>query len=575
LDPCSFSRFVSLTTIENKLEIKGEIKMFAKNFKINILSAAFSLFVIFPLFTYSQFTQWVQRYNGPGNANDYANAIAVDASGNVHITGSSYGTGGDKEDYATIKYNSQSVLLWSVRHNGAGGDHDEAVDITVDGSGNVYVTGYCSEPTGDNYITIKYNSAGVQQWYKRYTGSYGGADWARSIAVWAGNVYVTGKSQSSSTNYDYVTIKYNSAGVEQWIQRYDAPGNSYDDATSIAVDGSGNVYVTGGSVGSGTGLDYATIKYNSAGVQEWIKRYNGPGNDYDRANSMAVDGAGNVYVTGESWGGATGYDYATIKYNSTGVQQWAIRYNGPAGNFDQALSIAVDGVGNVFVTGASQGSGTFRDYATVKYSSLGFQQWASRYNGPGNSDDNATSIAVDGSGYLYVTGSSGGSGTSMDYATIKYNNVGGIQQWAARYNGPGNGQDYATSLVLDGSGSIYVTGYSQGSGSGFDYATVKYSQPVGIEGNNSEIPDKFSLEQNYPNPFNPSTTIGFSLKSEGNVSIKVYDIQGKEVANPVEEKLTAGIYEFKFDASKLSSGTYFYKMVTSDFTDIKKMVIVK
>ena len=531
----------------------------------------------------AQVTQeWVIRYNGPGNGIDNAYSMAVDGLGNVYVTGSSYGGSGNTDDYATIKFNSAGVQQWVVRYNGTGDYWDEAYSIAVDGSGNVYVAGrsWGGVYSEYNYATIKYNSAGVQQWVKKYVGlePSNHEDWARSIAVWAGNVYVTGRSRGSKTNYDFVTIKYNSAGDEVWVQSYNGPGNGFDDATSIAVDGSGNVYVTGGSEGSGTGLDYATIKYNSAGVQEWVRRYNGPGNDYDRANFMAVDGTGNVYVTGESFGSGTGYDYATIKYNSAGVQQWVPRYNGPGNNFDQALSLAVDGSGNVFVTGASQGSGTSRDYATVKYSSLGFQQWASRYNGPGNSDDNATSIAMDGLGYVYVTGSSyGGSGTSLDYATIKYNSAGGIQQWLQRYNGPGNGDDRANSLAVDGSGNVHITGSSYGGSSIMDdYATIKYSQPpTGVYLESSNLPENFSLSQNYPNPFNPLTTIRYEIPQTSFVTVRVYDILGRAVEVLVNEEKPAGKYEVEFDASRLSSGVYIYKIQAEEYVNVRKMILLR
>jgi len=88
--------------------------------------------------------------------------------------------------------------------------------------------------------------------------------------------------------------------TQEWVARYNGPGNSNDNAWSLAVDGSGNVYVTGSSDVSGTGRDYATVKYNSSGVQQWVARYNGPGNSSDNARSLAVDGSGSVYVTGES-----------------------------------------------------------------------------------------------------------------------------------------------------------------------------------------------------------------------------------------------------------------------------------
>src|SRR5438132_666734 len=88
------------------------------------------------------------------------------------------------------------------------------------------------------------------------------------------------------------------SGVSQaWVARYNGPGNSYDEATAIAADGSGNVYVTGYSEGS-AGYDYATIKYDTAGQQQWIRRYVGPAHAGDYASAIAVDGSSNIYVAG-------------------------------------------------------------------------------------------------------------------------------------------------------------------------------------------------------------------------------------------------------------------------------------
>jgi len=427
--------------------------------------------------------EWVARYNGPGNGGDGAGALAVDVSGNVYVTGSSWGSRTDW-DYATIKYDADGNQLWVARYNGPGNGEDHAGALAVDVSGNVYVTGWSvGSGTSRDYATIKYDPDGNELWVARFNGSADLEDRARALALDdSGNVYVTGscKTGPGSRDYDYATIKYDSSGNELWVARYNGPGNADDGGQALALDAEGNVYVTGFSEGSGTSYDYATVKYDPDGNELWVARYNSPANYRDEATALAVDESGNVHVGGLISGSPTSpynFDYLTIKYDSTGSQLWVARYAGPGGDLDLLTAVGLDASANVYVTGWSEGCGTSSDYATIKYDPNGNQLWVARYNGPGNGHDGAYALAADAEGNVYVTGHSWDPLTLYDYTTIKYDSH-GDSVWVVRYNGPGNGWDMANALAVDTEGNVYVTGGSEGSGTSGDYATIKYSHPA-------------------------------------------------------------------------------------------------
>jgi uncharacterized delta-60 repeat protein len=373
----------------------------------------------------------------------------VDALGNVYITGYSYGDG-TGYDYATIKYNSDGIQQWVARYNGPGNDDDLVFAMTVDSAGNVYVTGESYDDQGRlDYKTIKYDVNGRRLWVATYNGTGNYNDSAKAIALDAfGNVYVTGCSYSGAeTREDYATVKYNSSGRQLWVAKYAGPSgpphSAYDAATAVVVDALGYVYVTGYSDGEDTSYDYATLKYDPDGKELWEARYNGIGDKYDYANAIALDSSGNVYVTGYSDNGRTNQDYATVKYDWDGNQLWVATYNGPANNNDRASGILVDPSDNVYVTGYSYDWGTSLDYATVMYDLAGNELWVATYDGPANTGDDAANVsdvdisipaadgldddcdyayalALDKSGNIYVTGGSFGIGSRYDFATIKY-----------------------------------------------------------------------------------------------------------------------------------------------------------
>jgi len=414
--------------------------------------------------------EWVAIYNGVNSLNDIGRAVAVDDYGNIYATGTTRTSASDN-DFITIKYGSDGTQIWARTYNGPDNLFDDGVDIAVDSLGNVYVVGDSySSTTGDDYLTIKYNTDGVIQWTKRYNGPESTSDEAKAIAVDnAGNVYVTGESKGVGTYDDFATIKYDTNGNLLWIKRYNGPSNNNDTPYSMAVDKFGNAYVTGESWDDLTSADIVTIKYSPAGNIDWINRYDGPANDsYDISTEIVVDTSGNVYVVGGTRVSENAYAFATIKYNSSGVEQWVRWWNN---NFSgRANSVAVDYNGNVFVTGITTNASS--DYATIKYNSDGVLQWEKIYNKGANSFDEPTSVKLDLFGNVYVSGNTG-IGSTSDITTIKYNS-GGDQLWEHTYNGPGNGEDQAKSMAVDQLGNVYVTGYSTGVGTGWDITTIKY-----------------------------------------------------------------------------------------------------
>ena len=423
--------------------------------------------------------QWASRYTSAGSNIDRASDLARDTSGNVVVTGTSWN--GANFDIVTVKYDPAGNELWNRSFNGVGAGYDEGRAVFVDQSGNVYVTGV-SEGASSNYnaITIKYDAGGTQQWATAYNGSGNGYDEGYDImADNSGNVYICGGGVGANGE-DYLTAKYNSAGVQQWATLYNNAGTNVDAAYAMDMDATGNVYVTGYSYGSAANdFDVATIKYNNSGAQQWVTRYNGPGSKFDSGQDIAVSASGDVYICGytRALTGITNYDALTIKYNNGGTQQWVQTYAGVGVDYDRANKLLVQTNGNIAVTGRSVGTiTTAEDLMLLNYNGAsGTLIWERRYDGGYVQYDEGKDIAQDINGDLYVTGYSYNTGSNNNYLTIKYDTLGN-QVWLVKYNGPANNSDQAFAMTLDNLGNIYLTGLSKGSGTNDDYNTIKYCQ---------------------------------------------------------------------------------------------------
>lgn len=541
--------------------------------------------------------EWIARYNSLLDSTDVAVDMKADNSGNTYVTGYSYTILGLLKAAVTISYDSNGNLRWRSEYNQLLDDETSA--IVLDNTQQyLYVTGSSNGLLGllpSDFLLIKYRASdGEQMWVRTYSQSLLGDDKSIAIVVDSqNNPVITGISQGFLlllTPYDYATVKYDQNGNQLWVSRYNGPGNGEDKPTDLAVDSQNNIIVTGGSTGNNSGEDFATVKYNSSGTEVWVQRYNGPGNNEDRAYAIVVDNSDNIAVTGSSSGSGSNQDYATLKYNSTGSQLWVQRYNGPGNNEDRAYAIVVDNSDNIIVSGFSRTGTTAEseNYTTIMYNNSGTQQWVNHYNGTGFNQDRAYAIVVDNSDNIFVTGSSRSTGAagSEDYATLKYSNTGG-QLWVTRYNGTGNNEDRAYAIVVDNSDNVYVTGSSRNSSltGSEDYLSIKYSanELVTLPPGEVRVPSESALFQNFPNPFNPVTVISYDLAAESRITLRIYNSLGKEIFSAVNDFKTAGSYNYRWDAGNLPSGVYFYRLDAISntaghykvFSQTKKLLLIK
>ncbi|MCL4838404.1 MAG: SBBP repeat-containing protein, partial [Thermoanaerobaculia bacterium] len=429
---------------------------------------------------------WAEEYDGPGGNVDSAYALEVDAAGNAYVAGSSYGTTGS-QDHVTLKYGSLGTLEWARELDGMGAGADVSYGVAIGASGSVVVSGYSRNASGFDEIRVaSYDPAGLEQWASTHPatpvsdGLASNPTSARATAVGSdGAVYLTGSTRAGNSD-DYLTVKLDPTGAVVWARTHNGSGNGFDSANALAIDGAGSVSVTGRSAGATGGDNYATLKYDAAGSLEWVREYDGTAAGADYAHALVVDGSGGVYVTGSSSGATGGANCVTVKYDSAGTLLWTREYNGTGGASDSAYAAAVDGDGSLVLAGSTFGATGMMNFLTLRYDSGGTLQWAREHDGTAGGDDFGSAIAVDGAGNVLVTGRSAGATGGHNFATVKYDSAGNLL-WAREYNGSGNGHDFAHALAVDTAGNVFVTGYSDGASGGGNYATVKYDGAGNLE----------------------------------------------------------------------------------------------
>ncbi len=323
------------------------------------------------------------------------------------------------------------------------------------------------------------------------------------------------------------------AQIENWVYRYDGPWNGVDAANSIVYGADGNIYAAGYSDGGSTYYDFTVICLTPAGDTNWVYRYNGPGNDYDVANSIIYGADGNIYAAGYSIDTGSSLDFTVISITPAGSTNWVYRYNGPNSYYDEANSIVYGADENIYAAGYSYGNGTFEDFTVISLTPAGSTNWVYRYNGSGNDYDEAKSLVCGADGNIYAAGGSWNSSTSDDFTVISLTPAGSTN-WVYRYNGPWNGADAANSIVYGADGNIYAAGYSDGGSTYYDFTVVSLFPDLGVKEKNTIIKK---------NNFGATILSGPLLLPKGK-NCKVFDITGRVV---IPQHMKPGIYFIEVD----------------------------
>jgi hypothetical protein len=480
-------------------------------------------------------TVWMRTHAQTGYCDDEATAMFVDRAGNTYVAGSSERTETGPKDYAVVKYNSAGVQQWAARFSSIGNSIPSA--IVADGAGNVYVTG-ASESTGtySDILTVKYNASGVEQWHDRYSSAGDCIDQGRSVCIdSSGNVAVCGVTSSVATSYDWVVIGYTSGGARRFVTPRTSAGGNPDEANCIIADPQGNYYVAGRLWFPGNVDDAAVVKYNSAGAEQWTVNYDGPLSG-DGAVAICRNAAGDFYATGWSVGPSDNADVLTMKVSAAGSLVWTKRYAAPENGSDFGTRIALDASGNVRVLGRVQtGSGGSYDIVTLGYAGDSSEQFTNRLGSGGYGTPGGLAVAND--GHTYICGALAG-----DFLTIGYN--GPTEAWRRVENFASG--DAASAIGVDDSGYVYVTGRGDFGANAWDFVTIKYDPKAGVE----ETP---SAELRTPNGSATLVRNVFNLNSaicNPTPDFALVDISGRKVFD-----LEVG----ENDVSRLAPGVYFVR----------------
>ena len=518
--------------------------------------------------------EWKRTFNGAGSSFDEIKYVRLDAQQNVVVTGRSYTGAATALDVVTRKYNAAGDLLWSHIWNNINYNFsDEPYDMEIAPNGNIIIGGSSkiSASSQDNngvVFVFALDANGNLLWsdslkgsgYNTSGGQYVNSNWLYELEIHTnGDIYASGfLTGNNTTQYTRMFVaKYNLSGQRQWFNGYDNSTQfEYADyGNGMALDGAGNAYVSGVTTLANTWRDLAVWKIDAAGNFRWIATKPGPvNNTSEQMEEIIADASGNVYAYGVN----SNVEFVLLKYDSSGAKQWEYIFDtivmGNTSSFTGAdAQLMFDNDGNIiFATNMGSKMGV------AKFSPSGSLLWLKLSGGTGQYSNHAYHVVTDAANNIYVGGSYSNAGSSyFDLGAFKLD-ANGNQMWSITFDGTNNQNDKGHSMAVAADGSVYVGGFTTGQTNG-DYLLIKYQQ--GPVSSRNENPNPSNHVLLYPNPANGVLFLSFH-NSVATEKLEVFDSQGKLVYT--ENLSVAKMLNHKMDLSSVENGFYFLKVKTNE-----------
>ena len=517
---------------------------------------------------------------GGDSSDDEAHSVAIQADGKLVVAGWSTDTSAHTA-FAVARFNSDGSLDntfgtgGTVRVNIAGGDStkDMGFAVAIQRDGKIVVAGQSEDTTGgESYVSFALarfnqngtldNTFGTDGTVRAFINGGGLIDEAYSIAILPdGRILVGGLSYKTfSANGLLVPL-----GPAMGLARFNSDGSVdktfgvngsmevpeigvplFDNAYSLALQSDGKIVCAGGSVVNQTTgqIAFSVVRLDSNGTVD---------------TSFGSFGIANASIAGGDSSEDFGYSVVVQPDGKIVVAGLSDGSSSPVA--DVAMAVA-----RFDSNGAADNS--FGTGGTVRIT----------INGGASVYSSGYSVALQSDGKIVISGISGGFAVARLNANGSMDNTFGANGTAVAdsFSTDGDLTDFGWSVALQSDGKIVVAGSAQADFGPTAFAVARFlpSNVTGITKVKS-LPTNFVLFQNYPNPFNPTTVISYQLPKVSNVSLKIFDVLGREVATLVNQKQSAGKYSVTFDGSRLPSGVYFYRLVAGSFVSVKKLMLIK
>ena len=536
-------------------------------------------------------TTWTRRFGG--TSVEQGNSVQQTSDGGYIIAGYTTSYGAGSWDAYLIKTDALGDTLWTQTYGGSSLDWAFSVQQTQDG-GYIITGSTQSYGAGSHDVwLIKTDQSGNQEWSRTFGGS--AYDHGNSVQQTTdGGYIIAGVTLSyGAGSYDFWLIKTDASGTEEW--NYTFGGTEDDQGNSVQQTADGGYIIVGHTTSYGAGdYDVYLVKTDGSGTEEWSQAYGGSYMDIGEGVQQTSDG-GYILVGETKSYGAGDYDVYLIKTDASGAEEWSQAYGGS--NDDQGYCVQQTTDGAYITAGRTKSFGAGK-----------FDVWLLKLAGEAPQPDVTIEILPDNPPVTVPQGGRFGFTGSVTnniedpqvtdawtmavgpqketYGPFKEFNDIELEPFETRtahfnqrvpnlaplgfYNYIAYCGDYPSTVMDSSFFQVEVIAGASGGGEDMGWVlTGSFSE------GETDLPSGFALLSNYPNPFNAQTVIQYQLPASSSVKLDVYNLLGNKVTTLLDGEEVAGYKSVTWDASEVSSGVYFYKLTAGDYTEAKRMMLVK